>query len=153
VTKTHRLWHHAGNIPQRIGSAVVVGDHAYLINEQGLGQCFDLKTGRDLWGRERLAPATWGSLVAAGDRLYVTAMNGETVVLAADPGKPEVLARNRLNERAIPRAFAALVGGAAAAPTRNRADERVLASIAVSDGELFIRGYRHLWCIAENKGP
>jgi outer membrane protein assembly factor BamB len=34
VTKTHRLWHHPRN-PQRIGSAVIVGDHAYLVNEPG----------------------------------------------------------------------------------------------------------------------
>jgi outer membrane protein assembly factor BamB len=125
VTKTHRHWVHPRPLPQRIGSAVIVGDHAYLINEQGLAQCFDLKTGKDLWNRARAAPVTWGSLVHAAGRLYVTATNGETVVLAAQP-KFEVLSRNRLNDR-------------------------VLASIAVSDGELFIRGYKYLYCVAERK--
>ena len=48
---------------------------------------------------------------------------GETLVLK--PGdKPKVLARNKLGDQV-----------------------RVLASIAVSDGEIFIRGYTHLWCI------
>jgi hypothetical protein len=60
-------------------------------------------------------------MVAAGDRLYVTNLNGETLVLAASP-KFEVLARNRL-------------------------EERTLASPAISDGEIFIRTYQHLWCI------
>ncbi|MBO0697884.1 MAG: PQQ-binding-like beta-propeller repeat protein [Zavarzinella sp.] len=121
VTKTHRLWHRPRN-PQRIGSPVLVGEHVYLINEPGLASCFELKTGTDLWKQERLLGETWGSLVHAGGRLYVTATNGETVVLKADPKRDE-LARNKL-------------------------PDRVLASIAISDGELFIRGYKYLWCIS-----
>jgi len=121
VTKTHRLWHHTQQIPQRIGTAVILGDRAYMLNEQGLASCFELKTGKDIWDRERITGAVWSSTVSAAGRLYVTNTAGETLVLK--PGdKPEVLARNKLGER-------------------------VLASIAVSDGELFIRGYKHLWCI------
>jgi outer membrane protein assembly factor BamB len=125
VTGTHRLWVHPRPNPQRIGSAALVGPHAYLINELGQGQCFELKTGKDLWNKARVTSTTWGSLVHAAGRLYVTNNKGETVVLAAGP-KREVLARNRL-------------------------DDRVMASIAVSDGELFIRGYKHLYCIAARK--
>jgi outer membrane protein assembly factor BamB len=125
VTGTHRLWRHAERIPQRIGSPVVVGKYAYLLNEQGLAQCFDLATGKDLWSRERVSGPSWGSLVAVGERLYVTNQAGETLVLAAGP-EFKVLARNRLNERA-------------------------LSSVAVSDGEIFIRTYQHLWCIGSPK--
>jgi outer membrane protein assembly factor BamB len=125
VTKTHRLWHHPRPLPQRIGSPAIVGEHAYLINEQGLGQCFELKTGKDLWAQARVTSTTWGSLVHAAGRLYVTNTSGETVVLAAT-AKRAVLTRNKLQDR-------------------------VLASIAVSDGELFIRGYKHLYCIAVPK--
>jgi hypothetical protein len=64
-------------------------------------------------------------MVRAGGRLYVTNRNGDTVVLNADP-KLEVLARNKL-------------------------PDTVLSSIAISDGELFIRGYKHLWCISTRK--
>lgn len=116
-----RLWHHTKNNPQRIGSAVVLGEYAYLINEPGLASCFNLKTGEDIWKQERLTSTTWGSLVHAADRLYVTNTTGETVVLKADP-KLEVLAKNRL-------------------------PDRVLASIAIADGEILIRGYKFLWCI------
>ena len=35
---------------------------------------------------------------------------------------------------------------------RNPLKERVLASIAVSNGELFIRTYNHLWCIGKSGG-
>jgi outer membrane protein assembly factor BamB len=123
VTKTHRLWHHAERNPQRIGTAVVLGGRAYMLNEQGFGSCFDLKTGKDLWNQERLTGPVWGSAVAAAGRLYVTNTSGETLVLK--PGdKPEVLAKNKLGER-------------------------VLASPAVSDGDIFIRGYKHLWCVGK----
>ena len=34
---------------------------------------------------------------------------------------------------------------------RNHLNEQTLASIAVSDGELFIRTYQHLWCVSEKQ--
>ena len=123
ITKD-RLWLHPRN-PQRIGSAVILGDYAYIMNEPGLGSCYELKTGKDLWNRERLTSSTWGSMVHAAGRLYVTNRNGETVVLKADP-KLEILTRNKL-------------------------PDTVLASIAISDGDLFIRGYKHLWCVSNKK--
>jgi outer membrane protein assembly factor BamB len=126
VTKTHRLWHHARRNPQRIGSAVIVGEHAYLVNEEGLASCFELKTGKDVWQEERLTGKTWGSFVHAAGRLYVTNNNGETFVLKADPVEVDVLAKNKL-------------------------PDEVLASIAISDGDLFIRGYKFLWCISKAK--
>jgi outer membrane protein assembly factor BamB len=121
VTKTHRLWHHARPNPQRIGSAVISGNYAYILNEQGFAQCLDVKTGDDLWNRERISSGSWGSMVLAGGRLYVTNLAGETYVLKADP-KLEQLAKNPLGER-------------------------VLASIAPVNNQIFIRGYKHLWCI------
>jgi outer membrane protein assembly factor BamB len=123
VTQTHRLWYHPQN-QQRIGSPVIIEEHVYVVNEPGLAQCLELKTGKEVW-RERLEGNSWGSLVAAGGRLYVTNLRGDTFVLAAGP-KFELRARNPLGER-------------------------VLASIAVSDGELFIRSYKHLWCIGDKR--
>jgi outer membrane protein assembly factor BamB len=61
--------------------------------------------------------------VHAGDRLYVTSTKGETVVLKADL-KLDELARNKL-------------------------PDEVLASIAIADGDLLIRGYKFLWCISK----
>jgi hypothetical protein len=121
---SERLWHHPAQNPQRIGSGVIVGEHAYLINEQGLGQRFELKTGKDDWKKERLTSKTWSSPVASGDRLYLLCENGDTYVLASGR-EPKVLARNSLN------------------------NETTRASIAVADGELFIRTYKHLWCIGK----
>jgi outer membrane protein assembly factor BamB len=125
VTKTHRVWVHPRPLPQRIGSAVIIGTHAYLINEQGMAQCFELNTGKDIWKLARITSQTWGSLIDVAGRLYVTNTAGETVVLAAGLERV-ILARNQLGER-------------------------VLASIAVADGKLFIRGYKHLYCIGKKR--
>jgi outer membrane protein assembly factor BamB len=126
VTRTHRLWLQGEKNPQRIGSAAIVGEHAYILNDNGIAQCLELQTGRDLWEQKRLTTgSTWGSMVAAGNRLYVTTRTGETFVLAASP-KFEQLAVNALGEP-------------------------VYASMAVSDGEFFIRSYKNLWCISDKK--
>jgi outer membrane protein assembly factor BamB len=125
VTATHRLWHHAKRNPQRIGSPLIIGSRAYLINEPGQGSCFDLPTGKDLWKQQRTTSRTWGSLVYAAGRLYVTNVGGETIVLEPGP-TPKILARNRLGET-------------------------VRASLAVSEGEFFLRSYNHLWCISDKK--
>ncbi len=125
VTTTHRLWHQPERQPQRIGSPVVVGAHAYILNENGLAQCLEVATGKDLWGKERVSGSSWGSMVAAAGRLYVTNLAGETLVFKASP-QFELLARNPLGER-------------------------VLASVVIADGETFIRSYKHLWCIGGPK--
>jgi outer membrane protein assembly factor BamB len=127
VTKTHRMWHHAkAKHPQRIGSPVIIGEHCYLVCEPGQAQCFEVKTGKDLWGNQQLLLKTWSSLIATADgKLLVPGFGGDTVVVAASPEFKQI-ARNSL-------------GG----------NERVNASIAISDGELFIRSYRHLWCIGK----
>jgi outer membrane protein assembly factor BamB len=116
-----RLWRHP-SAPQRIGSGAIVGEHVYMLNEPGTAECIELKTGKTVWN-ERAGPGAWGSLVHAGDRLYVTNVEGETIILAAKP-RFEILARNPLKET-------------------------TKASIAVSDGHLFIRTYEHLWCIGK----
>jgi outer membrane protein assembly factor BamB len=126
VTKSHRLWHQAGQNPQRIGSPVIVGEYAYILNDNGIAQCLDLKTGKDLWKQQRVTSGSaWSSMVAVGDRLYVTDRNGDTYVLAASP---------RFEQ-----------------PAKNSLGEPVYASIAISDGDLFIRSYKNLWCIGEKR--
>jgi hypothetical protein len=126
VTDSHRLWHHAGRNPQRIGSGVVVGDHLYLANAgPNTVQCVELMTGKDLWEGRRLGEAHWASLVHADGRLYATDQSGDTCVLAASP-KFELLGRNRLREHTD-------------------------ASPAVSGGDVLIRTHQHLWCIGSPK--
>jgi outer membrane protein assembly factor BamB len=119
VTATHRLWQ-VEKATQRVGSGVIVGDHVYILNENGIMQCIELKTGNTLWA-ERAGGRTWGSMVHADGKLYVTSQQGETLVLSARPTF-EVISRNPLHER-------------------------TQSSPAFSNGEIFIRTYGHLWCI------
>lgn len=126
ITKD-RLWHHPKNI-QRVGSGAIVGEHIYMIEEDGTPHCYELATGKEIWERKKESKArTWGSVLVSGDRLYVLFHDGSTQVLAASP-KYQLLATNRL----LP-------------------SERTNSSIAVSNGDLFIRTFQHLWCIAEKK--
>lgn len=123
-----RLWVHPKNT-QRVGSGVIAGGHVYMVDEDGRPHCYDLKTGADHWKDEAKLKGgvTWGSMVHAGGRLYVMMRSGETTVLAANP-KHEVLAVNSLG-----------------------AGEQTNSSPAVADGEIYLRTFRHLWCIAEKK--
>ena len=68
----------------------------------------------------------WSAPVLAGDRLYVPNKNADVFVLRASP-KFECLATNS-------------IGG-----------EPMNASLAVSDGEIFLRTDKHLWCIGEQR--
>jgi outer membrane protein assembly factor BamB len=126
VTDANRLWRIEKN-PQRVGSGVILGDHVYILNEQGVAECIDVATGQRAW-EERLGGTTWSSMVAAEGRLYIINMDGETIVLRATPERCEVLARNPLGELSR-------------------------ASLALSDGQIFARTYQHLYCIGQLNSP
>jgi outer membrane protein assembly factor BamB len=128
ITKD-RLWLHPKPANQRVGSGVIVGDHCYIVDENAIPHCYELTTGKDAWaGADRLQGGlSWGSLVHADGRLYLLMRSGETVVMAAKP-KFEVLVVNPLER-----------------------GEQTNSSIAPSDGELFIRTFKHLYCVREAK--
>jgi len=126
VTGTHRLWHHP-KTKQRIGSGAIYDGHIYIVNDPGVAECYELKTGKLIW-EERLMGqgpdnSSWSSMVLADGRLYAINHSGDTFVLKASP-KFELLATNSVGE-----------------PDN--------ASLAVSDGDIFIRTHKALWCIAE----
>ncbi len=124
-----RLWQKIRD-KQRIGSGVITGGHLYILNVPGTAHCIDLKTGETKW-EERLAgkgggSASWSSMVLSGERIYALNQSGATFVLKASP-KFEQLATNAVG------------------------DGMTCASLAVSDGEFFIRTHQHLWCIGAGK--
>lgn len=121
VTATHRLWRQDRS-PQRIGSGVILAGRIYIVNDSGVAQCIEARTGKEVW-KHRLSSNSWSSVVLSGDRLYAADKRGNFFVLRAAP-KFELLAENSLGE-----------------PT--------CASIAVSNGELFIRTFENLWCISK----
>jgi outer membrane protein assembly factor BamB len=124
-----RLWMQPRPANQRVGSGVIVDGHVYIIDENGIPRCYELKTGKNLWENEGKIRSglTWGSMVHADGKLYTLMRNGETIVLAANP-KFEILSINPLDK-----------------------GEQTNSSIAISDGDIFIRTFRHLWCISAKK--
>jgi outer membrane protein assembly factor BamB len=129
VAATHRLW----QIPktkQRIGSGVISDGFIYILNDPGVAECFELQTGKLVW-EERLKGSgaksdSWSSMVLSEGKLYVVNQNGDTFVLKASP-KFETISMNPL-------------GG-----------ETSMSSVAVSNGDIFIRTYKNLWCINDRK--
>ena len=125
ITGSHRLWRQE-RAQQRIGSGVIHKGHIYIHNDPGVLECIRLKTGESAW-KNRLAGKSWSSVVLAGNRIYTADDGGSCFVLSASPDF-KILAKNELGER-------------------------IRASIAVSNGELFIRSYKHLWCISKPRPP
>jgi outer membrane protein assembly factor BamB len=92
----------------------------YQVREDGLATCMDADSGRALW-QERLGGDYHASLVAGDGKVYFTSLQG--VVSVVQAGRTfRLLARNNLGES-------------------------VVASPALSDGQIFLRGSRHLYCI------
>jgi outer membrane protein assembly factor BamB len=125
ITDANRLWLTTTANPQRIGTGVVVGKYLYIADEPHIAQCLEMATGKEVWRARISDGAIWSSPILAGDRLYVTNQNGTTVVFQANPEKFEVLAENKLDE-----------------PSNS--------TIAISDGQIFLRTSEHLYCIGDN---
>lgn len=109
-----------------VPSPLLVDNFLYLVKvNSGILSCFDTKTGKPHFAAERLEGLNeiYASPVAAKDRVYVLGRDGKCLVLKKGP-KLEVLATNKL-------------------------DDRTDASIALAGKEIFIRGSRNLYCIAE----
>lgn len=117
------------NCKGRIGSGVIHGGYAFMIAMTGQAECFDLKTGKLVWSELLSGPgakkSSWSSMLLAGDKIYVPNQSGDVFVLRAAP-KFELLGTNSIGE-----------------PTN--------ASLAASDGELFLRTDKALWCLDEAK--
>ncbi len=109
-----------------IGSGVISDGHLYTISQEGMAACADLKTGATVW-EERLKGSgargsSWSSILLADGKIYVPNQGGDVFVLRAAP-KFELLATNSVNESTN-------------------------ASLAASDGQLFLRTDKSLWCFA-----
>jgi len=124
ITSERRLWHHP-KTKQRIGSGVIHDGHIYIHNDPGIAECFELKTGKLVW-EERLRGSAstgvnWSSVMLADGNCYTITQGGDCFVFKASP-KFELVSVNPLGE-----------------PSNS--------SLVPSNGELFIRTHRALWCI------
>jgi outer membrane protein assembly factor BamB len=120
-----RLWHKLRD-KQRIGSGVIAKGHLFILNTPGTAQCISLKTGDTVW-EQRLSGSgsrseSWSSMILSNDLIYVNNQAGDVFILRAAP-EFELIATNSIQ------------------------DGIMNASVAASDGEIFLRTEKHLWCI------
>lgn len=105
-------------------SLLLIGDELYMVADKGVATCVDAKTGEQIW-QERVGGNFSASPIFADGRIYLQNEDGVTTVIA--PGKEyKELAKNDLGER-------------------------TLASLAIYDGAIFLRGDQHLYRIQNSK--
>jgi len=109
-----------------VPSPVLYDNVLYVLkSNNGILSAFDAKTGTPHYQVQRLdaVPNVFASPVGAAGRVYIPGREGATLVIRHGPAY-EVLATNQL-------------------------DDGFDASPALVDNELYLRGYRYLYCIAE----
>lgn len=107
-----------------VPTPVTDGTYLYVIRDNGVMFCLDAKTGKTIYGPQRLPPATYsGSPVLADGKIYVINEDGVTAVIKAGP-KFELMATNDLGEY-------------------------TLSSPAVSEGQIFLRTDTGLYAIGK----
>lgn len=122
ITKTHIVWHHLRSGVSYVPSPVAIGDYFLVAADDGVGTCFEARTGKIAW-QKRLAGHYSGSLLTANGLVYFIDDDGVTKVVKPGP-ELEIVATNELGDATF-------------------------ASPAASDGQLFIRGEDYLWCIGK----
>ena len=116
------LWSKRGVGPY-MPTPLIVGNHLYILANQGIFDCYDLATGKEHY-RQRVQHGGGGfsaSPVAADGKIYLPSEDGDIFVVKAGP-KYEVLATNDMGEI-------------------------LMATPAISEGTLYVRGRKTLFAI------
>ena len=122
VTSTKVVWRTTRGAAY-VPSPIVEGGYFLVISDSGIGHCFEAGTGKLAWA-ERLGEEH-ASLVSAEGRIYC--LNDRGVMSVIKPGASfELVAQNEIGENCF-------------------------ASPAISQGQIFLRGDRHLFCIGSAK--
>lgn len=106
-----------------VPSPILYDGHVYLVTDRGLVTCLDARTGEVKYEGARMpgAGTYMASPVAFDGKIFLSSEDGDTHVVKAGPGH-EVLRTNSIGEP-------------------------IQASLAISQGRLFIRGAKHLYAI------
>lgn len=81
-------------------SPLVYGDYLYVLYDRGFLSCYEARTGKELYGKERIDPkanAFTSSPWAYGGCVFCLSEDGDTFVIKAGP-KYELLGKNSLEE-------------------------------------------------------
>jgi outer membrane protein assembly factor BamB len=121
ISASHVVWEVPTGAPY-ISSLVYDEGILYMASDVGAVTAIDAASGKRIW-QQRVEGIFSASPVAGDGKIYFVSETGETIVLKAGR-QPEVLARNDIGERLI-------------------------ASPAISNGQLFIRGDGRLFAIGK----
>ncbi len=121
ISASHVVWEVPTGAPY-ISSLVYDEGILYMASDVGAVTAIDAATGKRIW-QQRVEGIFSASPVAADGKIYFVSETGETIVLKAGR-QPEVLARNDIGERLI-------------------------ASPAISNGQIFIRSDDRLFAIGK----
>ena len=120
VTNTHIKWRTNKGVSY-VPSPICEKGWLLIVSDSGIGHCFDAKSGEIVW--EERMKEHHASLVSAEGRVYF--INDFGLMRSVKPGKKyDLLAESEL-------------------------DEKVYASPAMSEGQIFVRGSKHLFCIGK----
>jgi outer membrane protein assembly factor BamB len=121
ITQSHIIWESQTGAPY-ISSLVHDAGLIYMATDVGGVTVVDAKTGSRVW-QQRIDGIFSASPVAGDGKVYFASETGETIVLKSGR-TPEVIARNDIGERLI-------------------------ASPAISNGQIFLRTDGQLWAIGK----
>ena len=124
VTKSHRLWKFGPGSPDS-PTPVCYGGRVYMIKDNGVGFCLDLKSGEKVWER-RLGKGPYRASAIAGDgKIYALSRDGVCSVIKATPSG-EIIATNEL-------------------------EGTFFATPAISDSTLYLRSHDSLYAVRQTE--
>jgi len=109
-------------------SPVIDGDRLYQLDNGANIAAFDVNSGKQLW-LQNLGTIQKASPVLADGKLYVGTENGKFFILKPGPTKAEILDEDQLGTEVRP--------------------EAIIASVAVSNGRVFMVSDSNLYCIGK----
>jgi outer membrane protein assembly factor BamB len=124
VTAVDRVWHTPRRAGRDLPSPIVIDKYLLVVSMAGILTCYDCASGKELW-KERIGEKFSSSPLVAEGRAYFQNDVGETTVV--EPGeKLNVVAKSKLP---------------------SESDELFRAALVPSQGQIFARSTKYLYCI------
>ena len=121
VTKTHIAWEQTKGVPT-LASMLYIKRHLFAVAHTGIATCYQADTGEIVW-QDRIGGKHWASPIYADGKIHFLSEEGVTTIIEAGP-KFRILGRNPINAKCQ-------------------------ASVAVSQGQFFLRTENALFCLGK----
>ena len=121
ITKTGLVWENQKSFPY-VPTLLAQGDYLFFVHDKGLAGCYVAKTGEEVWNK-RIDGNYTASPILIDGKVYACSEEGDVTVFAAAKDF-KLFAKNSLGEM-------------------------IMASPAVANDQLYIRGKKHLFRIGK----